>query len=109
MQTSANNIKLKTFINKITAIWSSGSSYTAIAKWNTNSHSFKCYLERLINNEKVIVNIDTNEIWLILDNAPIHQTNIILEYIKSSKLRWVFLPQYCPELASVETAYAILK
>ena len=106
---SAKNIKFSKSINLITAIWSSGSLYTAVTKGTTDSHSFKCYLERLINDVKVTEDIDPSEIWLILDNAPIHQANIILEYIESSKLRWVFLPQYCPELAPVETAFAILK
>ena len=107
--TSAKNIKLITFINLIIAICLSWFLYTVVTKWNTNSHSFKFWLERLINEEKGIESIDPSEIWLILNNASIHKANIILEYIKSSKLKWVFLPLYCPKFAPIETTFAILK
>ena len=106
---SAKNIKFSKSMNLVTWIWSSGSSYSAITKGTTNSNSFLWFLKHLIEDIKKTENINSDEIMLILDNAPVHQANIILEYINESKMIWVFLPQYSPELAPVETVFAILK
>ena len=106
---SAKNIKFSKSMNLVTAIWSSGSSYSAITKGTLNSQGFLCFLKHMISNIKETEDIDPIDIMLILDNAPIHQANVVLEFINTSKLRWVFLPQYSPELAPVETAFAILK
>ena len=101
-------------MNLVSAIWSSGCSYSAITKGTLNSQCFLCFLKHMISNIKETedidsIDIDPIDIMLILDNAPIHQANVVLEFINTSKLRWVFLPQYSPELAPVETAFAILK
>ena len=96
-------------MNLVTVIWSSSSSYSAITKGILNSQSFLCFLKHMIGNIKETEDIDPIDIMLILDNAPIHQANVVLEFINTSKLRWVFLSQYSSELAPVETAFAILK
>ena len=105
---SAKNTKSIKSMNLITWIWSSGSSYSAVAKGTMNSKGFLCFLKHLIEDIKGMENVDPNEILLILDNVPVHQANIILEFINESRLKWVFLPQYSPELAPVETMFAIL-
>ena len=76
---SAKNIKFSKLMNLVTWIWSSGSSYSAITKRTTNSNSFLWFLKHLIEDIKMTENINPGEIMLILDNAPVHQANIILE------------------------------
>ena len=88
-------------MNLVTAIGSSDSSYSAITKGTLNLQGFLCFLKHMINKIKETENIDPIDTMLILDKALIHQANVVLEFIDTSKLRWVFLPQYSPELAPV--------
>ena len=48
-------------------------------------------------------------IYVILDNAKYHYSKSVLEYIKRSRIKLVFLPAYSPELNLIERLWRIFK
>ena len=58
---------------------------------------------------KTVIGIFEDKIWLIMDNSPAHCSGIVKCYLKKKIWSWIFLPQYTPELASVELFFDRLK
>jgi transposase len=48
-------------------------------------------------------------IYVILDNAKYHFSGSVLEYIKTSKIKLVFLPAYSPKLNLIERLWGFFK
>jgi transposase len=48
-------------------------------------------------------------IYMILDNARYHFSKPILDYVKNSRIRLVFLPSYSPELNLIERLWRVFK
>ena len=48
-------------------------------------------------------------IYVILDNAKYHYSGPVLEYVKNSRIKLVFLPSYSPELNLIERLWRIFK
>lgn len=48
-------------------------------------------------------------IYLILDNAKYHFSSAVLNYVKDSKIKLVFLPSYSPELNLIERLWKVFK
>ena len=46
---------------------------------------------------------------IIVDNAQIHKHKDVYKLIETLKIKVVFLPAYCPELAAIEKAFAMVK
>ena len=96
-------------LNLISAILTTGSSYSAIVKGTTVSQTFIDYMEELIHYIETIDKIQMENVLWILDNAPWHQSKKVLKYLDSKGVRYLFLPPYCPELAPVELFFSQLK
>jgi transposase len=47
-------------------------------------------------------NLDAETIYCILDNARYYRALIVKEYLKTSKVKLVFLPSYSPNLNLIE-------
>lgn len=48
-------------------------------------------------------------IYVILDNARYHYSSVVLEYLKTSKIKLVFLPTYSPKLNLIERLWGFFK
>lgn len=51
----------------------------------------------------------SKEIFVILDNARYHYSNIVKEYLLNSRIRLVFLPSYSPNLNLIERLWKYFK
>jgi len=54
-------------------------------------------------------NKDTNSIYLVLDNAGYYKGEKIREFLKTSKIKLVFLPPYAPNLNLIERLWKFFK
>jgi transposase len=48
-------------------------------------------------------------IYIILDNAKYHFSGIVQEWLKSSRIKLIFLPSYSPELNLIERLWKVFK
>ena len=48
-------------------------------------------------------------IYVILDNAKYHFSRPVIEFLKNSKIKLVFLPSYAPELNLIERLWRVFK
>ncbi len=48
-------------------------------------------------------------IYVILDNAKYHFSKPVIEYLKNSKIKLIFLPTYSPELNLIERLWRVFK
>jgi transposase len=64
-----------------------------------DSQAFIGFLEQLLE--------EYHEIFLILDNASIHKSKKVRQFVeeKSSRLELFYLPPYCPEMNAVEECW----
>ena len=106
---STKNIQFSGSINLISAISTTGVSYSAIAKQTTDPEWFCVFLSKLFAEIKKCEGIDKAMVLLILDNAPWHQSKATFEYLNNERIRHLFLPQYSPDLAPVELFFGKLK
>ena len=106
---SIKNISFSGSMNIISAISSTGASYSAIKTGATNAAIFVCYLKKLLNSVVNLEGIPITRILLIFDNAPSHQAKSVLKYLEESRIQYNFLPQYSPELAPVDKFFALMK
>ena len=106
---SIKNIIFQGSLNLLTAITSSGSSYSAVLKGKTDSKMYVNFLEKLLNEIEEKEKISRDRLMIIMDNAPIHQAKLVLNYLDNKKINCIFLPQYTPELAPVEIYFGWLK
>lgn len=78
-----------------------------------NAHTFKIFLKNLhksIISSKTTRNIyESNKICLLMDNATIHKTDLVKDYLKSTKFNVIYLPPYYPDLNSAEFAFRNMK
>jgi transposase len=51
----------------------------------------------------------SKSIYIILDNARYHYSKLVKEYIKSSRIKLVFLPSYSPNLNLIERVWKFFK
>jgi transposase len=50
-----------------------------------------------------------NTIYMFVDNAPYYRSQLLAEYVKTSKIELVFLPGYSPNLNLIERLWKFLK
>ena len=106
---SVKNICINDWGNLITTISSTGSSYSAITKWTTDSRVIMEYLKNLFQMVQNREHIPPNKTQLVLDNTPYHRTGFVMNFFKSSGIEYMFFLLYTPELAPVEKFFAQLK
>ena len=106
---SIKNIIFQGSLNLLTAITSSCSSYSAVLKGKTDSKMYVNFLEKLLNEIEEKEMITRDRLMIIMDNVPIHQAKLVLNYLDNKKINCIFLPKYTPELAPVEIYFGWLK
>ncbi len=92
-------------INVIGSIDQNGETLFMTYEGNTDSEVVIKYLDMLAKNKK-------DKIYLILDNAKYHKSNIIKEHVSKYHKGWlelIYLPSYSPELNPCELMWAHLK
>ena len=95
--------------NIISAISTTGVSYSAVVNGTTNQSIFICYIEKLMKLVNKIESIPYSKVLLMMDNAPWHQARNVLKFLEEIRIRYIFIPQYSPELAPVEKFFAQMK
>ena len=103
------SIQFSRSINLITAISSTGASYSAFARKTTDSDWFIWFLQKLLKETEIQERINRRAILLILDNAPCHQSKKVTGYLEEMQINYIFLPQYSPDLAPVELFFGRVK
>ena len=106
---STKNIKFAGSWNIISAISTTGVSYSAVVNGTTNQSIFICDKEKLMKLVNKIESIPYSKVLLMMDNAPWHQARNVLKFLEERRIRYIFIPQYSPELAPVEKFFAQMK
>ena len=106
---SVKNIQFSWSINLITAISTTGASYSSMANKTTDSDWFIAFFHKLFKEIEIKEGIDRRMVLLILDNAPCHQSNKVTGYLEVKHIKHIFLPQYSPDLAPVELFFGRVK
>lgn len=92
-------------INVIGTIDQNGVTHFMTYEGTTDSQVVISYIDQLSKIKK-------NKIYLILDNASYHKSNIVKQHVKDFHGGWlelVYLPPYSPELNPCELVWAHLK
>ncbi|CEG75676.1 hypothetical protein RMATCC62417_10683 [Rhizopus microsporus] len=80
---------------------------TTVKRSGACTHHYICFLEDVMN---VMDNhIQFQNYYLVMDNAPIHQSKEIEELITSRGYRCIYLPPYSPELNPIEQFWLVVK
>ena len=103
------NIKFSKSASIISWICSNGLSLNAILDRTITSEIFLEFLESLLCFVIRKSSYKSHQIVLILDNWSIHKTNSVKNWAKNNSIDLFYIPPYTPELACVETYFAILK
>ena len=90
---TVKNIKYCGSLSLVTAISTTGYSYSTATHNTINSDMFIIVLKKLINCVVDVEHIELSRILLILDNAPCHQATKVIDYLDESKIQYAFLPQ----------------
>lgn len=69
-----------------------------------NAETTICLFEKI---EEAYPEQDT--IYLFIDNAPYYRSQLLAEYVKTSRIELVFLPPYSPNLNLIERLWKFLK
>ena len=72
------NVRFIGSLNIITAISTSGYSYSTILTETTNSKIFIQFLKQLVNNLKLNEKVKETEILIVMDNSQVHQSKIVI-------------------------------
>ena len=73
-----------------------------------NSSMFKWFMQDVVNmNNKERDN--ANKIGFIMDNSPIHCSIEWKEFMKKSKVRWIIIPPYSPQLNTAGKLIGLVK
>ena len=105
------NMRFIGSLNIISAISTTGYSYSTILTETNRSIIFIQFLKQLMKDIKQREGIRAHEILIVMNNSQVHQAKVVvvIKYLESWKVRYLFLPQYSPELAPVELYFGIFK
>ena len=93
----------------VTAITSTGGVIAAKRVGTITSEHFIEFLAELIRFIKEKEKVETKDCLIILDNASVHRSLVVKEFMKSENLNVAYIPQYSPELAPIEHYFSKLK
>ena len=79
----------------------------SIIDGNFNTTIFIIWFEKLIKKIKSI--FKDQPCTIVLDNASIHNKNLIFELVEKYKIYVNFLPPYSPELNPIEKFWGVMK
>ena len=103
------NTCFKSSWSLVTAITSIGSVITAKRIGTITSVLIIEFLKELIWFIKDCEKVEPKDCLIMLDNASVHRADIVRKYMKRENLNVAFIPQYSPELASIEHYFSKLK
>ena len=103
------SLPFKGSISIIFWIFSNGAYFWSIIQRTVNSSIFCQYLKMVSDwiSRKVI--FESKRIILILDNWSSHRAKSTKQVMNASKLNYLFLPSYSPQLAPVELSFNSFK
>ena len=93
----------------IASVFSNGMFLCMIAKDTVKSSEFIQFLWILRYVLRFTKNKISKNIWITLDNAPVHTANKVLKYYNSLDAQVYFLPPHSPNLAPVELFFRLIK
>ena len=103
------NICFSNSTSLITAITTFGDVFTANINGSVTSEVFIQYLKELECFLIRKIGVLLSNWLLIMDNASIHRSSKMKEFIEEKKLSVAYIPAYSPELAPVERYFSMLK
>ena len=106
---SIKNIFISGSLSLITAMSTTGFTYSAMSSKTVTSYGFILALSKLFKEWKRREGIERSKALLILDNASWHKAKWVLEYLDKEGISYIFIPPYTPELAPVELLFGFLK
>ena len=114
MGRKCTNIELRSLpfkgsISIILWIFSNGAYFWSKIKRTVNSLIFCQYLEMIEDWTTTNSIFEGKTIIAMLDNWPSHRANATGQIMKKSKLNYLFLPSYNPQLAPVELSFNTFK
>ena len=65
--------------------------------------------ETLLNKDDIKHKLRSGKVWIYLDNAGIHKTKEVREFIRASKLNVIYGPPYNPQINLAEFIFGLLK
>ena len=74
-----------------------------------NQLKYKHFLGELASNLKLNERLDWSKVFIVADNWVFHRTNLIRQFLTQTKLRWLFIPPYSPELNAWEKLINFIK
>ena len=103
------NTRFTNSANLISTITSDRWSLTSVHSDTINSKAILSYLYSLMGYITKNTPYDLSNCLLVLDNCPIHQAKVVLNFLQSTRINVTFLPAYTPELAPVEQMFRSFK
>ena len=90
-----------------------GFIYYEITQGRNTSEDIIKFFERLkikiLENKELKLEYEKGRLWLFLDNATIHTSKIMVQFLKSSGLNILYPPPYSPEVNLSEFIFASIK
>ena len=96
------HIKKKVRYSLLCAVSNKKVVHYIVVKGSVNSEIFKQFIKDL--NTKI-----TNNSYFLLDNARIHHSKIVKEYIEKTTHKLIFNAPYCPEYNPIEKVFSKVK
>ena len=93
----------------IASIFSDGNFLCMIVEDTVKTKEFIKFLQILRHALKATMLTTSENIWITLDNAPVHTSHESLNAIKSLDANTYFLHPHSPDLASVELFFRLMK
>ena len=109
MDETITNIKHSGSLSLVSAITSTGWSFNATVEGTVSSKILLDYLKQVLDFLTEHHKVKKEKILILMDNAPTHRANIVMEYLNSCGTFIAFVPAYCPELAPVEKYFGVHK
>ena len=105
-----SSIELKTLpfkgsISIIFCIFSNGLYFWSIIQNTVNSSIFYQYMIIIEDWNKKTSIFRDKKVVILLDNLPNHRAKLAAKHIKVSKMNYLYLPSYSPQLAPVELSF----
>ena len=73
-----------------------------------DSTMFKWFMQDVVNMKNKERDY-SNKLWFIMDNSPIHCSIEWKDFMKNSKVRWITIPPYSPQLNAAEKLIWLVK
>ena len=96
-------------VSVILAISSARDYIAATLKERLNSEGFIEFMRMVEFWVDIYWQKENKRILVLLNNYSIHRSKMAVEYMKTTKFRYIFLPHYTPSLAPVELIFEKIK